>query len=84
MKTFKFSLVLSTRENTDVFIILDDNIYGIHSKRVNILYLFIKAYVVGTHLNCIDDAIQMSTHNICLYKEVDKKYTGCNLNYGIA
>ena len=25
------------------------------------------------------DAIQMSIHNICLYKEVDKKYTGCNL-----
>ena len=25
------------------------------------------------------DAIQMSTHNICLYKEVDQKYTGCNL-----
>ena len=25
------------------------------------------------------DAIQMGTHNICLYKEVDKKYTGCNL-----
>ena len=25
------------------------------------------------------DAIQMSTHNICLYKEVDKKHTGCNL-----
>ena len=25
------------------------------------------------------DAIQMSTHNICLYKKVDKKYTGCNL-----
>ena len=21
----------------------------------------------------------MDTHNICLYKEVDKKYTGCNL-----
>ena len=21
----------------------------------------------------------MSTHNICLYKEVDKKYTACNL-----
>ena len=48
---------------------------------------------MGTHLNCIDlriccgysfelhrlvDAIQMSTHNICIYK-VDKKYTGCNL-----
>ena len=25
------------------------------------------------------DAIQMSTHNICLYKDVKKKYTGCNL-----
>ena len=24
------------------------------------------------------NAIQMSTHNICLYKEIDKKYTGCN------
>ena len=21
----------------------------------------------------------MSTHSICLYKKVDKKYTGCNL-----
>ena len=39
MKTFKFSLTLCTRENTDVFITLDDNIYGIHSKRVNILYV---------------------------------------------
>ena len=39
MKTFKFSLVLCTRENTDVFITLDDNIYGIHSKRVNIIYI---------------------------------------------
>ena len=32
MKTFKFSLLLRTRENTDVFITLDGNIYGIHSK----------------------------------------------------
>ena len=40
MKTFKFSLVLRTRENTDVFITLDDNIYGIHRKWVNILNLF--------------------------------------------
>ena len=40
MKTFKFSLVLRTRENTDVFITLDDNIYGIHRKRVNILYVY--------------------------------------------
>ena len=46
----------------------------------NVIFLifFIKAYVVGTHLNCID-LCQMSTHNICLYKEVKKKYTGCNL-----
>ena len=41
MKTFKFSLMLPTRENTDVFITLDENIYGIHRKKVNILYLFI-------------------------------------------
>ena len=38
---------------------------------------------MGTHLNCIDkrqvDAIQMGTHNIRLYKELDKKCTGCNL-----
>ena len=39
MKTFKFSLVLRTHENTNVFISLDDNIYGIHSKRINILYI---------------------------------------------
>ena len=25
------------------------------------------------------DAIQMGIHNICLYKEGDKKCTGCNL-----
>ena len=25
------------------------------------------------------DAIQMRTHNICLNKKVNKKYTGCNL-----
>ena len=40
MKTFKFSLMLRTCENTDVFFTLDDNIYGIHIKRVNILYAF--------------------------------------------
>ena len=39
---------------------------------------------MGSHLNCIDksmqfDAIQMGTHNVCLYKEVDKKDTGFNL-----
>ena len=35
MKTFKFSLVLRTRENTDVFITRDENIYDIHSKSAN-------------------------------------------------
>ena len=25
------------------------------------------------------NSVQMGTHNICLYKEVDKQYTGCNL-----
>ena len=40
MKTFKFSLVLRACENTDVFITLDENIYGIHSKRANILYVY--------------------------------------------
>ena len=39
MKTFKFSLVLRTRENTDVFITFDENIYGLHNKRANILYI---------------------------------------------
>ena len=28
------------------------------------------------------DAIQMGTHNISLYKEVDKKYTGCIAGLG--
>ena len=39
MKTFKFSLVRHTCENTDVFITLDENIYDIHHKRINILYV---------------------------------------------
>ena len=39
MKTFKFLLVLSTHENNDVFVTLDKNIYDMHSKRVNILYI---------------------------------------------
>ena len=48
MKTFKFSLVLRIRENTDVFIILDDNIYVIHSKRVNILCILSINFRIGT------------------------------------
>ena len=43
------------------------------------LIFFIKAYVVGTqHIYIIIFYMKMSTHNICLYKEVDNKYTGCN------
>ena len=37
------------------------------------VYFFVTAYVVGTHLNCIDLSMKTvnskSTHNICLYKE---------------
>ena len=32
---------------------------------------------MGTHLNCID--LSTCIHNICLYKETDKNYNGCNL-----
>ena len=45
------------------------------------LFFFIKSiccrYPFELHRQV--DAIQMCTNNICLYKEVDKKYTGCNL-----
>ena len=45
------------------------------------LILFIKAlwcgYTFEWHQQV--NAIQMGAPNICLYKEVDKKYTGCNL-----
>ena len=45
------------------------------------LIFFIKTYVVGTgfELPQLVEAIQMSSHNICFYKEVDKKYTECNM-----
>ena len=36
--------------------------------RYYFLIFFIKAYVVGTQA----EAIQMSSHNICFYKEVDR------------
>ena len=56
MKTFKFSLVLRTRENTDVFITLDDNIYGIHSKRVNFLYITNFVVVSSVGIKMVDYA----------------------------
>ena len=53
MKTFKFSLVLRSRENTDVFITLDDTVYGIRSKRVNTLYLLDGPhFLVGSASDC--------------------------------
>ena len=47
MNTLKFLLVLCTCENTDVFITLDENIYGIHSKSVNILYIFLCLFYIS-------------------------------------
>ena len=52
------------------------------------LNFFIKAYIkhyksvfcgYSFELHRHVDAIQMGTHNICIYKEVDKNCTGCNL-----
>ena len=44
-------------------------------------FFFINTYDVGAHLNCINLSMQFKwgSLNICLYKEVDKKYTGYNL-----
>ena len=55
MKTFTFSLVLRTRENTDVFITLDENIFGIHSKRVNILYIWFRKLQYGNSLTMVTE-----------------------------
>ena len=38
-----------------------------------------KCYGYSFELHRQVDAIQMSTYNICLYKDVDKNNTGCNL-----
>ena len=46
MKIFKFSFVLRTREHSDAFISFDENIYGIHNKRVNILCVPIRYQAV--------------------------------------
>ena len=55
----------------DVYVIIFTLIVFIH---------VIKAYIMGTHLNCINvNPVQMGTHNIFLYKEVDKMYSSCNL-----
>ena len=57
--SYNENIQIFTRENSDVFITLDDNIYGINSKRVNILYVlmfpyfYIKAYYVGSCQYCL-------------------------------
>ena len=43
------------------------------------LYESIICWRYSSELHRDVNAIQMVTHNICLYKEVDKKYTGCYL-----
>ena len=52
-----------TRENTDVFISLDDNIYGIHSERINILYIFdpFIAHYSTTHTNAMSELLHKQT-----------------------
>ena len=43
----------------------------------HLIFLFIKGIFCGYPFEL--QFIQMGIHNICLYKETDKKYTGCNL-----
>ena len=70
MKTFKFSFVLRS-ENTDVFITLDENIYGIHNKGANILYIIVKtmcrAQDLGTQLKGQDQIKQRLYNNMRSY-----------------
>ena len=75
MKTFKFSLVLRTRENTDVFISLDDNIYGIHSKRINILYILHRKQNKQRRRNC-NSTTAVDGHQINI---VQSNFNGSNI-----
>ena len=44
------------------------------------LIFFIKAYVVGTHLNCIDKSMQFKwVPTTYAFLKKNRKYTGCNL-----
>ena len=74
MCIYLYEVTLKKRSAKD----LSNDAYAMFFVRF-VLIFFIKAYVVGTHYNLIVDAFQMGTHNICLYFEVDKNYTGCNL-----
>ena len=46
------------------------DIWGIQEN--NFSYLSMKTYVVGTHLKCLNEALLMSTHNICFRGEIRK------------
>ena len=44
-----------------------------YPETVFFFYFCIKAYVVGTHLKHLIEALLMSTHNICFHGEIKKK-----------
>ena len=56
---------------------LFDDIYAIVSSSHFLYKSICCGYSFELHRQV--DAIQMGTHNICLYTEVDKKYSGSNL-----
>ena len=39
-------------------------------------YFSIKAYTVGTHQNCLSEAIQIGTQIACFYGEMEKIFLG--------
>ena len=50
---------------------------GTHLNCINKSVQFKWVYSFELHRQV--NAVQMGTHKICLYKEVDKNFTGCNL-----
>ena len=75
MKTFKFLLVLRTHENTDVFITLDENIYGIHNKTVNTLYVILHLNICYGHsldMPLQDSSVEYLQHNFFFFWKYEK------------
>ena len=67
---------LKTRSAKDIILCLFDVFVRV------ILIFFIKTYVVGTHLNCIDKSMQFKwvpTTYVTIKKWTKIKYTGCIL-----
>ena len=76
--------MLCTRENTDVFFTLDDNIYGIHSKSKYPLWFAStrQANQMSTHNICFYKlVVVMSTHNTWFYKENQNRYHKSIIKY---